>query len=124
MTQYQKLQKIIKNAYAPYSKFKVAAILETDAGDFLGVNVENASFSLTICAERSAITNAITHGAKDFKKLYLLTSSTKQTITPCGACRQVMAEFANANMPIYVYNNAGKSKKYTLKQLLPCTFKT
>ncbi|MDR1235195.1 MAG: cytidine deaminase [Mycoplasmataceae bacterium] len=123
MKHYQELKKIIKNAYAPYSKFMVAALLETEKGDFIGVNVENSSYPLSMCAERNAIGAAIGGGAKNFKTLYLLSSSKKNNVTPCGACRQVISEFANGNMPVYVYSITGKYKKYTLKQLLPFAFK-
>jgi cytidine deaminase len=120
---FQELKKIIKHAYAPYSKFKVAAIVETEKGVFNGVNVENASFPLSLCAERIAIGSAITHGARKFKSLYLLTLTNRTDVTPCGACRQVIFELCPPNMPIYVYNQSGKVKKYTNKQLLPCGFK-
>ncbi|MDR0674677.1 MAG: cytidine deaminase [Mycoplasmataceae bacterium] len=120
---FQKLAKLIKRAYAPYSHFKVAALVETDKGIFVGVNVENASFSLSLCAERVAITNAITNGAKKFKSLYLLSSKLQMDVTPCGACRQVIFEFCPRHMPIYVYNKIGKVKKYLVSQLLPQGFK-
>jgi cytidine deaminase len=119
---FQELNKIINNAYAPYSKFKVAAIVETNKGNFQGVNIENASYGNTICAERVAINNAISHGAKQFKTLYLLSSSTRSDITPCGSCLQVMNEFFKPNSKIIVFNKLGKYKTYTLAQLLPTPF--
>ncbi|MDR2823517.1 MAG: cytidine deaminase [Mycoplasmataceae bacterium] len=115
---YQELKKVIKNAHAPYSRFYVSAMVETDKGNFYGVNVENAAYPSSMCAERVAIHNAISHGAKKFQALYLLTSS-NTFITPCGACRQVMNEFLKASTPIYVFNNKGAQKKYTLSTLLP-----
>jgi cytidine deaminase len=120
---FKKLQQLIKNAYAPYSKFNVAAIVSTDIGEFNGVNIENSSYSATVCAERVAIFNAIANGAKKFNTLYLLTSSNKDNIVPCGMCLQVMSEFFDMNTKIIVSNKLGKSKNYTLKQLLPKAFK-
>ncbi|MDR3257629.1 MAG: cytidine deaminase [Mycoplasmataceae bacterium] len=123
ISKYQELKKIINNAYAPYSKFKVAATVETDKGWFNGVNVENSSYPTSMCAERNAINNAITHGAKKFKNLYLLSSSKANDVTPCGACRQVINEFFPSNANIYVYSSDGKVKTYTVKELLPYGFK-
>jgi cytidine deaminase len=120
---YTELKEIIKHAYAPYSKFKVAAIVETDIGDFPGVNVENASYPLAVCAERNAIAAAIVAGAKKVKAVHVLSSLSKDSLTPCGACRQVIAEFSDESTPLYMYTSTGKVKKYTLKQLLPFAFK-
>jgi cytidine deaminase len=122
-TKYQELKKIITHAYAPYSKFKVAAIVETDRGVFSGVNVENASFPLSICAERIAIGSAITAGAQKIKAIHILSSTKRTDVTPCGACRQVIFEFSQPNTLVYVYNNRGECKKYTITQLLPFGFK-
>jgi cytidine deaminase len=119
---YPQLKQLMKHSYSPYSKFATAAIVETDSGNFFGVNVENAAFGETICAERSSILNAISNGAKKFDALYLISSSHRNDITPCGACRQVMSEFFKLNTPIYVYNVDGKVKKYTYGKLLPCHF--
>jgi cytidine deaminase len=120
---FLELKTIIKNAYAPYSHFKVAALVETDKGTFYGVNVENASFPLSMCAERNAISNAVANGVKKIKSLHLLSSTNRIDVTPCGACRQVIFELCPKNMPIYVYNLKGDVKKYTVQQLLPCGFK-
>jgi cytidine deaminase len=120
---YQTLKTTINNAYVPYSKFKVAALVETDKGNYLGVNVENASYSATICAERVAVTNAVANGAKKFSTLYLLTNSSKTDVVPCGICLQVMSEFFKANAKIIVFNKIGKHKIYLLSQLLSTPFK-
>lgn len=119
---FQELNKIINHAYAPYSKFKVAAIVRTNKGDFHGVNIENAAYSHTICAERVAIDNAISHDTRQFKILYLLSNSTRTDVTPCGSCLQVMSEFVKPNFKIIVFNKLGKFKTYTLAQLLPTPF--
>jgi cytidine deaminase len=119
---YSQLKQLLKKSYSPYSRFATAAIVETDKGNFGGVNIENAAFGETICAERVAIFNAITNGAKKIKALYLIANSHRNDITPCGACRQVMSEFFATNTPIYVYNIDQKVKKYTYGKLLPSSF--
>ncbi|MDR0826055.1 MAG: cytidine deaminase [Mycoplasmataceae bacterium] len=120
-TMYIKLKTLLKHSYAPYSRFHTACIVSTDKGEFVGVNVENAAFSPTVCAERNAIFNAIAHGAKKFKALYLINGS-KKIVTPCGSCRQVMIEFFNEATKIHCYDINGKHITYTLKQLLPYAF--
>ena len=94
-----KLEKLLDNAYAPYSHFKVACIIKTkDNQEFMGVNVENASYGATICAERSAIVSAISKGYKkgDFKELHVMVSS-GSIGTPCFICRQVISEFFDSD---------------------------
>jgi cytidine deaminase len=107
-------------AYAPYSHFKVGAALEaTDGTVFLGCNVENASFGLTICAERAAICAAVTAGVKQFRRAVVV-SDVDPPAAPCGACRQVLAEFG-LDLPI-----EGVGPKQTLRwrlsDLLPAAF--
>ncbi len=102
----KKLKKILENAYAPYSNYKVAAIVvTTDGNHFSGVNVENASYGATICAERNAINNAIANGYKkgDFKELYVMVASDKLAF-PCNICRQVIVEFFDMNDKLYLIN--------------------
>ena len=109
-----------KNSYSPYSKFKVgAAVLCEDGKVFGGTNIENVSYGLSMCAERVAMFSAIANGAKKIKAVAIYTS--KGNTTPCGACRQVIAEFSN-NVDI-IYN----TKKNTVKiekisSLLPKSF--
>lgn len=106
-----------KNAYSPYSKFNVgAALLTKDGKIFTGCNVENASYGLTICAERVAIFKAISEGYKKFVAIAISTSSEKPTF-PCGSCRQVLSEFGN--LEIYLDND---KKNYTISDLLPYSF--
>ena len=109
-----------KNAYAPYSKFKVgAAVLTTKGKVFTGCNIENASYGLTVCAERVAIFKAVSEGYKKFQAIAVVTSDGSY---PCGACLQVMAEFA-PGIAIILSNGRGKTKTLKLKNLLPKQFK-
>src|SRR3989338_5409194 len=90
----QKAAEVRKNAYAPYSKFLVGAALETEEGKiFLGVNVENASYGATTCAERSAIFAAVSNGYRKFKRIAIVTDTSKPSV-PCGLCLQVLHEFS------------------------------
>ena len=116
-----KLLKLHNNSYSPYSNYKVSCIVVMNDGkEFVGVNVENASFGATICAERSAITSAISNGYKrdDFKELHVMVSSGKIG-TPCFLCRQVISEFFNENSNIYCYSTNGEVKEYKVSDL--CT---
>ena len=111
-------KKVRRLAHAPYSNFRVGAALEsTDGKIFHGCNVENISFGLTICAERSAVSAAISAGVRSFRRIVIVADS-DEPVTPCGACRQVLSEFSE-NIEIISVNL--KSKKYctTLAKLLP-----
>ena len=111
-----------ENAYAPYSNFKVGAALLSKTGKiYSGCNIENASYSLTCCAERVAIFNAISQGETEFDT-FIITSNTKAPIAPCGACRQVMNEFFDENVTIVLTNQTNKRKELSIKQLLPYAF--
>jgi len=110
-----------KNAYVPYSDFPLGAAVLTEKGEiYTGANIENASFGLTNCAERSAIFNAVSHGQKDIKAL-LLVSSTEKPVTPCGACRQVIKEFAD-DIEVVMMTNKGKEITMTSSEMLPGAF--
>ncbi|MEO8353379.1 MAG: cytidine deaminase [Chthoniobacteraceae bacterium] len=107
-----------ENAYAPYSKFTVgAAIRARDGRIFSGCNVENLSFGLTICAERNAVFAAVAAGVRDFSSIAIVADS-KTPVTPCGACRQVLAEF-NLDLEICCANLEGERFESTLAALLP-----
>lgn len=112
----------MKHAYIPYSKFPVGAALETANGNiYTGVNIENAAYGSSCCAERVAIFSAIAAGERTFKAL-AVSAHTKRPVPPCGSCRQVMSEFFDSNMPIYLVNEQHESSTYTMEQLLPLSF--
>ena len=109
-----------KNAYAPYSGFAVGAAVEGASGRiYSGCNVENASFGLTICAERAAIFHAVSAGEFRMNRLLLITDS-KNPATPCGACRQVMQEFSIEE--VFMCNLRGETRTVLLNELLPLAF--
>ncbi len=111
-------------SYSPYSNFKVgAAILTKDGEYFLGANVENSSYPVSMCAERNAIYNAMMHGKKkdDFIGLAIVADSPK-ACSPCGMCRQVISELYPADAPIYLANLTGDLKITYTKELLPYAF--
>lgn len=108
----------MNQAYAPYSKFKTGAALLGKSGKvYTGCNVENISYGLTICAERTAVFKAISEGERDFEKIAVITGS-EELVTPCGACRQVLGEF-NKNMPVISATTGGKIFEKKLSELLP-----
>ncbi len=110
------------HAYAKYSNFAVgAAVLTADGRIFSGANVENASFGLTICAERAAAFAAVSAGATVFVAVAIYTP-TDEPVAPCGACRQVLAEFAR-DMPVHSICKAGVTAEYSFAELLPHTFR-
>ena len=120
----EELKKVIKNSYAPYSKFHVSAIVITkDNNTFKGVNIENSSYGATICAERVAITKAISEGYKkgDFQEIHILTDSKKLGM-PCFICRQVFTEFFTTDTKIFVYNQNGLKKEYLMAEICPLPF--
>jgi cytidine deaminase len=122
----KKLLELLNNSYSPYSTFKVASILVTKNNkEYLGVNVENASYSGCICAERSAIVNAISTGEQvlSFKEIHVISSGVKR-VFPCGFCLQFMVETLGMDMPIFLYTNGDdiNSKKFLLKELIPHGF--
>lgn len=120
----KKTFELLKNSYSPYSNFKVASSVVTKDNKFFGgVNVENASYGLTMCAERSAIFNAISNGIKKEDIDYLiLVSNNDNKLIPCGACLQVLSEFLDSNTDIIIKEN-DNIKIYKLKNFLPFSFK-
>ena len=121
----EKLMELAKNSYSPYSHFRVATIvIMKDGTEFKGVNVENASYGASICAERSAILSAISNGYTkgDFKELHCLCADSNRVSTSCFACRQVISELFDKDAPLYFYANTGEVKEYTVEELCPYPF--
>ena len=111
-----------KYAYVPYSHFPVSAILVTKSGElYSGVNIENASFGLTNCAERTAIFKAISEGVRDFSEI-IIYGETEKPISPCGACRQVMAEFFDKDLKVTLVAKDKSTVVMTVGELLPYSF--
>ena len=109
-----------RQAYAPYSRFPVgAAVVGTSGKIYTGANVENASYGLTVCAERIAIFKAITAGESALSAVAVVTSSGG---SPCGACRQVMGEFATRDALVIVGDTGGRVRRYPLQRMLPVPF--
>ena len=105
-------------AYAPYSRFHVGAVLVgKDGRAFAGCNVENISFGLTICAERNAVFAAVAAGCREFERIVVV-ADTAVPASPCGACRQVLAEF-NPDLEVLLANFRGLSETFRLSELLP-----
>ena len=112
---------MLERSYAPYSRFAVGAALETEDGSlFTGCNVENASYGLTICAERTAAVKAVSEGRRRFKRI-VIASRGEDYCYPCGACRQVLREFG-PDMEIICLNGKGEPRRFSMEELLPCSF--
>ncbi len=109
-------------AYAPYSKFHVGAALLTKAGTiYLGANIENASYGLTCCAERTAVFKAVLEGEREFDAV-AIASDMKDFTPPCGACRQVLMEHGGPELDVVMVNHKDEIKSMKLKELLPLYF--
>ena len=114
--------KTSENAYVPYSHFPIGTVLVTaEEKIYTGVNVENASFGLTNCGERTAIFKAVSEGERSFKEL-IIYGQTKKPVSPCGACRQVMAEFFEPDLPVTLVAKDKSTVVMTVKELLPYSF--
>jgi cytidine deaminase len=109
-------------AYAPYSKFRVGAVVECrDGRTFTGCNVENSSYGLTMCAERVALGKAVSEGASDFIRIAVIADA-HAPVPPCGACRQVISELCGSQTEIVMVNLEGRIVTHTVAQLLPEAF--
>jgi len=112
-------KQVRKKAYTPYSHYKVGAALLGKSGKvYTGCNVENASYGHTVCAERTAVLKAVSEGEREFEAVAVVT---KNGGSPCGACRQVLSEFA-PELAVYIANKDGAYRTTTLKKLLPDSF--
>ena len=111
-----------KNAYVPYSHFPIGAVLVANDGSiYTGGNIENASFSLTNCGERTAIFKAVSEGQRDFSEL-IVYGETERPISPCGACRQVMVEFFKPDLKVTLVAKDKTTVEMTVGELLPYSF--
>lgn len=118
----EKLESLLNNSYAPYSNMHFACIVETKDGSFFeGVNVENASYGGTICAERNAINNAVSHGHKEFRALYLMTSS-NELCYPCNICKQTFLEFFDEDVIFNIMTKSGKMRVMSFSEVMNTTF--
>jgi cytidine deaminase len=117
---FEQALKAARAAYAPYSKFRVgAALLAEDGTVFSGCNVENRSYGLTICAERTAVTKAVSEGRRIFKALAIATPDSEAPVGPCGACRQVLSEFMAPEAPVRFGGSGAGRVDTTMGALIP-----
>lgn len=124
MNVYDELLKLLDKAYAPYSNFKVSCLILMNDGKYIpGVNVENASYGASICAERNAITTAISMGYNkgDFKNIYVMVSGDKLS-TPCFMCRQVMVQFFSQDSKIILVGKGDSRQEYSISDMCPYPF--
>lgn len=113
---------ILNNAYVKYSNFRVGSLVISETGKkYFGVNVENKSYGLTICAERNAITTAVTDGMKKIK-IIIIVADTRTPVSPCGACREVISEFADESTEIILANVKKDYNVYKIDDILPLRF--
>ncbi|WP_246940451.1 cytidine deaminase [Bacillus pinisoli] len=118
----EEAKKAREMAYVPYSKFKVgAALLTKDGKVYRGCNIENAAYSMTNCAERTALFKAVSEGDKEFSAIAVV-ADTERPIPPCGACRQVISELCASGMKVYLTNLHGEIHELTVAELLPGAF--
>ncbi len=117
--------KAMNYSYSPYSEFSVGAALLCENGKiYTGCNIENSSYSATVCAERTAVFKAVSDGARDFQMIAIAASKNGviKAASPCGICRQVMAEFCGADFKILIVTDSDNFYEYTLGELLPEVF--
>ncbi|MCS7201654.1 MAG: cytidine deaminase [Dictyoglomus sp.] len=119
---WEMARKVLEFSYSPYSNFPVGAALLTKSGKvYLGTNIENASYGLTICAERVAIFKAVSEGEREFLKIVIV-GKEGQGLFPCGSCRQVMAEFS-LDLEVILYDlKKGEFASWKVRELLPLNF--
>ncbi|MVO99933.1 cytidine deaminase [Paenibacillus lutrae] len=110
-----------KQAYVPYSGFQVGAAVRTGGKIYRGCNIENASYGLTNCAERTAIFKAVSEGDRKIEAIAVV-ADTEGPVSPCGACRQVLSEFCDSDTVIYLTNLHGHTEEWTMERLLPGAF--
>lgn len=114
--------RVMAQAYSPYSGFKVGSVILTPSGKiYSGCNVENASYSLTLCAESSAIAQMVSAGEREIKEILVIATSDRLCV-PCGACRQRIIEFSTEETRVHMANQHGDHKTLTIAELLPESF--
>lgn len=121
----EKLISLLNNSYSPYSNFRVSAIVVMkDGREFGGVNVENASYGASICAERSAILSAVSAGYRkdDFESIYVMCDNDSKVGKPCFVCRMTLVEFFNRDKKVICMNPNGDTEEYTVSDLCPYPF--
>jgi cytidine deaminase len=121
---FKQAKEVMQRSYSPYSHFKVgAALLMKDGKIVTGTNIENASYGLSNCAERSALFAAYSQGYhKDDILALAVTSTSTPPASPCGACRQVISELINEDVPVFIFNDKGEQYEVKVKELLPFAF--
>ncbi|BAA80023.2 cytidine deaminase [Aeropyrum pernix K1] len=111
-------------AYAPYSRFRVGAAVRTSDGRvYGGCNVENSSYGLTVCAERTAVFKAVSEGSRGVVEVAVYAADSDEPVPPCGACLQVLSEFARGDPRVYMISRTGRIRVARLSQLLPMAFR-
>ncbi len=111
-----------EHAYAPYSRFLVGAALSAGGRMFIGANFENASYGVSICAERSAVAAMVAAGERTIDGVAVVAGGEGPPASPCGACRQVLSEFADAGVPVVSQHVDGRRAEWTIGELLPAAF--
>jgi cytidine deaminase len=109
--------------YAPYSGFAVGAAILAGGRTFVGVNIENASYPLSVCAERNAVGAMVTAGERKIDAVAVVAGGTDGPVSPCGGCRQVLSEFAEASVPVVCEHVDGERATFTVAELLPAAFR-
>ena len=111
-----------EHAYAPYSRFPVGAALSAGGRTFIGANFENASYGVSICAERSAVAAMVAAGERRIDAVAVMAGGEGPPASPCGACRQVLSEFAGTDVPVVSQHVDGRRAEWTVGALLPAAF--
>ena len=124
MDKFAIMKEYTKNCYSPYSNINVVCMIPTENDYFFGVNIENSSYGVTLCAEKSALASLISNGidTKNLNTMYILTN-TLDYITPCGSCLQFISEFVSQEFKIITLGNNNKINEYKLKDLFPSQFR-
>jgi cytidine deaminase len=116
------LEELLRRSYSPYSQYPVAAVVKSKSGQLYGgVNVENAAYPLSRCAEQSAVLQMVSAGEQEIAEVWVMSQGEKPA-TPCGGCRQILSEFADPEVKIHCLNAGGTELTITMRELLPFAF--